>query len=105
MIKGIFQLENDITARAGQFLIMRDDNSMHVVSLEALEALFKPAPAAEVVESVEEPKAKRNVKRDKPFGYYQTAEALERAKARGRHMAAIRKQRLEAKRREAVAAE
>lgn len=93
MIKGIFQLENDVAARAGQFLIMREDNRIHVVSREDLEALFNATPAA-----VEAPREKAP--------YYKSAESLERAQARGRHMAAIRKQQLEAKKaRLAVAAE
>lgn len=103
MIKGIFHLANDVTARAGEYLIMREDDFIAVVSREDLDNLFKPkaveAPAPVVVaDDLKAAKeAKRALSRSKPFGYYATAESLEAAKARGRHMADVRKQRLDAR--------
>lgn len=91
MIKGIIRLENDITGKAGQLLVLREDNSVHVVTPEALEAIFLPAPEPA---PVAEPKTRKKHERTpRAFGYYDTAEALEAARARGRHMAAVRARR------------
>lgn len=99
MIKGIFELQNDISARAGQFLVIREDNSIHAVSREALESVFmSKAASVEVPAAAEPTKAKRVSKKDKAFGYYKTAEALERARARGRYVAEIRARKREADR-------
>lgn len=99
MIKGIFHLVNDINARAGDYMIMREDDFIAVVSREDLDNLFKPKPVetVEVVEAVETKEAKRARLHSKEFGYYASALELERAKERGRHMAAIRKQRIDAR--------
>jgi hypothetical protein len=99
MIKGIIRLENDITGRAGQLLVLREDNSVHVVTPEALEAIFLPAVEISLetfteIEPVAEPKKRKKHERTpRAFGYYDTAEALEAARARGRHMAAVRARR------------
>ena len=91
MIKGIFHLVNDVRANAGDYLIMREDDVIVAVSRADLDKLFNPLPG-------DTPKKKR---------VYKTLENLERARARGRHMAAIRKQRIEDQRRarESLAAE
>lgn len=95
MIKGIIRLENDITGKAGQLLVLREDNSVHVVTPEAIEAIFLPAPepAPEPVVEAEPKKRKKHERAPRAFGYYDTAEALEAARARGRHMAAVRARR------------
>lgn len=102
MIRGIIRLENDIVGRAGQLLILREDNSVHVVSQETLEAVFAPPPppAPPAPEPVVEEKAVKPPKPPKAFGYYKTAEAFARAQARGRHIAELR-----AKKRAAAKAE
>jgi hypothetical protein len=99
MIKGIIRLENDIVGKAGQLLILREDNRICVVAPEALEAVF--TPAAESTPTVERKTRKRRERAPRAFGYYDTAEALEAARARGRHMAAVRARR----RAERIAAE
>jgi len=99
VIRGIIRLENDIVGRAGQLLILREDNSVHVVSQEAIEAIFAP-PAPPAPEPVVQEKAVKPPKPPKAFGYYKTAEAFARAQARGRHMAELR-----AKKRAAAKAE
>lgn len=92
MIKGIFNLVNDVNARAGDYLIMREDDFVAVVSRAQLDSLFTgSAPEATV-------KKKRIRRPDRPFGFWKTAEDLEAARARGRHMAQARKQQLAAKR-------
>lgn len=91
MIKGIIRLENDIAGKAGQLLVLREDNSVHVVTPEAIEAIFLPVP--EPVAEAEPKKRKRRERAPRAFGYYDTAEALEAARARGRHMAAVRARR------------
>jgi len=97
MIKGIIRLENDITGKAGQLLVLREDNSVHVVTPEAIEAIFLPAPepvpVIEPVVEAEPKKRKKHERAPRAFGYYDTAEALEAARARGRHMAAVRARR------------
>ena len=93
MIKGIIRLENDIVGKAGQLLVLREDNSVHVVTPEAIEAIFLPAPEPEHVVEVEPKKRKKHERTPRAFGYYDTAEALEAARARGRHMAAVRARR------------
>jgi hypothetical protein len=93
MIKGIIRLENDITGKAGQLLVLREYNSVHVVTPEAIEAIFLPAPEPEPVVEVEPKKRKKHERTPRAFGYYDTAEALEAARARGRHMAAVRARR------------
>jgi hypothetical protein len=95
MIKGIIRLENDITGKAGQLLVLREDNSVHVVTPEAIEAIFLPVPepAPELVAEAEPKKRKKHERTPRAFGYYDTAEALEAARARGRHMAAVRARR------------
>jgi hypothetical protein len=95
MIKGIIRLENDITGKAGQLLVLREDNSVHVVTPEAIEAIFLPAPepAPVPVAEAEPKKRKKHERTPRAFGYYDTAEALEAARARGRHMAAVRARR------------
>ena len=85
MIKSIIRLENDIAGKAGQLLVLCGDNSVYVVTQEAIESIFQPA--------AEPKKRKRRERAPRAFGYYDTAEALEAARARGRHMAAVRARR------------
>lgn len=89
MIKGIFNLVNDVSARAGDYLIMREDDYVAVVSRAQLDSLFSAATA-----DAKPVKATRQRKCDKAFGFWKTAEDLEAARARGRHMAAVRKQQI-----------
>lgn len=83
MIKGIIRLENDIAGKAGQLLILRENNSVHVVEPQDIEALFVPR-------NVETPTKERA---SKPYGHYKTLEALLKAQANGRHMAEVRARR------------
>ncbi len=93
MIKGIIRLENDIAGKAGQLLVLREDNSVHVVTPEAIEAIFLPAVEISLEPVAEPKKRKKRERAPRAFGYYDTAEALEAARARGRHMAAVRARR------------
>jgi hypothetical protein len=90
VIKGIFHLVNDVSAQAGDYLIMREDDYVAVVSRSQLDALFSATGAKKA--------NKRNRKNDRAFGFWATAEDLEAARARGRHMAQARKQQLAEKR-------
>lgn len=91
MIKGIIRLENDIAGKAGQLLILREDNQVCVVEREALEAVFAPAPESTI--EVEPTKRRKRDAAPKPYGHYKTLEALLKAQARGRHMAEVRARR------------
>lgn len=93
MIKGIIRLENDIAGKAGQLLILREDNQVCVVEREALEAVFAPAPEPEPVVEAEPTKRKKREAAPKAYGHYKTLEALLKAQARGRHMAEVRARR------------
>lgn len=53
MIKAVYRVETDLTASAGQMLVVREDGTLHVVSRDAIEQVFKPVEVAAPV--VEEP--------------------------------------------------
>lgn len=94
MIKGIFRLTNDVQARAGDYLIMREDDHVSVVSQAKLIGLFAPAAVDEPapVAVVEAPTRKKRE--------WRSAETLERMRANGRRLAEVRR-----RQRAAVAAE
>lgn len=51
MIKAVYRVETDLTASAGQMLVVREDGTLHVVSRDAIEQVFKPVEVpAPVVE-------------------------------------------------------
>ena len=93
MIKGIFRLTNDVQARAGDYLIMREDDHVSVVSQAKLIGLFAPAAVDEPArEAAEAPTRKKRE--------WRSAETLERMRANGRRLAEVRR-----RQRAAVAAE
>ena len=92
MIKGIFRLTNDVHARAGDYLIMREDDHVSVVSQAKLIGLFAPAADEPAREAAEAPTRKKRE--------WRSAETLERMRANGRRLAEVRR-----RQRAAVAAE
>lgn len=93
MIKGIFRLTNDVQARAGDYLIMREDDHVSVVSQAKLIGLFAPAVDEPAPVAAAEPPTRK--KRE-----WRSAETLERMRANGRRLAEVRR-----RQRAAVAAE
>lgn len=93
MIKGIFRLTNDVQARAGDYLIMREDDHVSVVSQAKLIGLFAPAADEPAPVAAAEPPTRK--KRE-----WRSAETLERMRANGRRLAEVRR-----RQRAAVAAE
>lgn len=90
MIKGIFHLVNDVNARAGDYLIMREDDLIAVVSRTDLDGLFSPS---QVSASVEEPVV---VAMPRKKRQWKSAETLERMRANGRRLAEVRRRQREA---------
>lgn len=100
MIRGIFRLTNDVTARAGEFLLVREDGHMQAVSPESLEALFEP--------KAETPNRRARVllvpvKPPKAFGHYKTASALAAAQRNGVRLGELSRARAEKRRQEKLA--
>lgn len=84
MIKGIIRLENDISGRAGQLLILREDNTVHVVEPQDIEALFAPRTPDQ---------GRKKERAPKKYGHYKSLETLLKAQANGRHMVEVRARR------------
>ena len=95
MIKGIFRLTNDVQARAGDYLVIREDDFVSAVSHAALANLFAygVTPAAYFEAAAAEAPTRK--KRE-----WRSAETLERMRANGRRLAEVRR-----RQRAAVAAE
>lgn len=55
MIKAVYRVETDLTASAGQMLVVREDGTLHVVSRDAIEQVFKPVVVEVAAPVVEEP--------------------------------------------------
>lgn len=93
MIKGIFRLKNDVKARAGEYLVIREDDLVSAVSHDALNNLFiLGVTTAAEFEAAEAPTRKKRE--------WRSAETLERMRANGRRLAEVRR-----RQRAAVAAE
>lgn len=103
MIRGIFRLTNDVNARAGEFLLVREDGHMQAVAPKALEALFEPKVADALA-------SEAPAKPAKAFGHYKTEEALAAARLNGIRLGELSRARAEKRRQarlaqQAVAAE
>lgn len=97
VIKGIFHLVNDVNARAGDYLIMREDDYVAVVSHAKLNDLFSVTPGAPVAAPAASEVAETTARKKRQW---KSPETLERMRANGRRLAEARR-----RQRAAIAAE